>query len=105
MNTLVIEFFSVTCNPANMRRWPNVGLLLAHRLRRWPNSKLTLGQRLVYAGKPYLRAPLNKQATNNPGSPGRCRKASITYRGNNCNTKGQFILRVLNNDIVRRNYI
>ena len=33
--------------PANMKRWPNVGLLLAHRLRRWPNSKLTLGQRLM----------------------------------------------------------
>ena len=30
--------------PANMRRWPNVGLLLAHRLRRWPNTKTTLGQ-------------------------------------------------------------
>ena len=24
---------------ANMRHWPNVGLLMAHRLRRWPNSK------------------------------------------------------------------
>ena len=33
-----------------MRRWPNVGLLLAHRLRRWPNSKPTLGQRLTLAG-------------------------------------------------------
>ena len=33
-----------------MRRWPNVGLLLAHRLRRWPNSKPALDQRLVFAG-------------------------------------------------------
>ena len=33
-----------------LRRWPNVGLLLAHRLRRWPNSKPTLGQRLMFAG-------------------------------------------------------
>ena len=30
--------------PANMRRWPNVGLLLAHSLRRWPSIKPTLGQ-------------------------------------------------------------
>ena len=36
--------------PANMRRWPNFGLLLAHRLRRWSNSKPTLGQRLMFAG-------------------------------------------------------
>ena len=36
--------------PANMRRWPTVGLLLTHRLRRWPNGKPTLGQRLMFAG-------------------------------------------------------
>ena len=41
---------SRTQYPANMRRWLNVGLLLAHRLRRWPNSKPTLGQRLMFAG-------------------------------------------------------
>ena len=27
-----------------MRRLPNVGLLLAHRLRRWPNNNPTLGK-------------------------------------------------------------
>ena len=32
----------VTLYPANMRRWPNVGLRLAHRLRRWANRKPTL---------------------------------------------------------------
>ena len=37
-------------NPSNMRRWSNVGLLLAHRLRRLPNSKPTLDQRLMFAG-------------------------------------------------------
>ena len=31
------------------RRWPNVDLLLDHRLRRWPNSKSTLDQNLVFA--------------------------------------------------------
>ena len=39
--------------PANMRRWPNVGLMLAHRLRRWPNSKPTLVQRRMFAGNPH----------------------------------------------------
>ena len=36
--------------PANMRHWPNAGLLLVHRLRRWPSSKPALGQRLMFAG-------------------------------------------------------
>ena len=40
--------------PANMRRWPNVDLLLGHRRRRWANSKPALGQRLVFVGMaPY----------------------------------------------------
>ena len=37
--------------PSNTRRWPNVELMLAHRLRRWPNISPTLGQRLMFAGK------------------------------------------------------
>ena len=37
------------CSPANMNRWPNVGLLLGQRRRRWANSKTTLGQRLMFA--------------------------------------------------------
>ena len=36
--------------PRNTRRWPKVGLMLAHRLRRWPNNNPTSGQRLVFAG-------------------------------------------------------
>ena len=36
--------------PTNARRWPNVGLLLAHRLRRWPNINPTLIQRIMFAG-------------------------------------------------------
>ena len=34
--------------PANTKRWPNVGLLLAHRLRRWPNIDSKSGQCLVF---------------------------------------------------------
>ena len=36
--------------PANTRRWPNVGLMLAQRRRRWANVSPTLGQQLVFAG-------------------------------------------------------
>ena len=45
----VLYFLGINCIPANMRHWPNVGLLLGHRLRRWPNSKPTLGKRLMFA--------------------------------------------------------
>ena len=40
----------ICADPENMRRWPNVGLLLAHRLRGWPNNKPTLAERLTFAG-------------------------------------------------------
>ena len=36
--------------PENKRQWPNVVLMLAHRLRRQHNNKTTLGQCLVLAG-------------------------------------------------------
>ena len=35
---------------ANMRRSPNDGTMLGHRLQRWPNIVLALGERLVLAG-------------------------------------------------------
>ena len=41
-------------DPANMRRWPNVGLLLGQRRRRGTNSKPTLSQRLMFAGVDLL---------------------------------------------------
>ena len=34
--------------PANLKRSPNVGLLLGQRRRRWANSKSTMGQRLLF---------------------------------------------------------
>ena len=48
----------LTTTPANTRRWPNAGLLLAHRLRRWTNNSPALGQRIVFAGDP--RAPAQR---------------------------------------------
>ena len=36
-------------NPANMRRWPNIGSLLGQRCRRWAKSKPTFSQRLMFS--------------------------------------------------------
>ena len=33
-----------------MSHWPNIGLMLAHRLQSWPNSKPALSQCLMFAG-------------------------------------------------------
>ena len=35
----------LSCRRTNTRRWPNAGLMLAHRLRRWPSIKSGLVQR------------------------------------------------------------
>ena len=37
----------LSCRRSNKRRWPNDGLLLAHRLRRWPNISPLLGYCVV----------------------------------------------------------
>ena len=50
-NLTAIRTLDPSCRPpANMKRWPNVGLLLAQRRRRWTNSKPALDQRLLFAG-------------------------------------------------------
>ena len=38
-------------NPSNTIHWPNVELMLAHRLRRWPNINPTFVHGIVFAGK------------------------------------------------------
>ena len=43
-----VRSFSLSCRRSNTRRWPNVGLLLAHRLRRWANVSPVLGYRVVF---------------------------------------------------------
>ena len=40
--------------PADTTRWPNAGLMLAHRLRRWANINPALGQRVVFAGVKHV---------------------------------------------------
>ena len=47
---MALECPDIVFYPANMRRWPNVGLLLVHRLRSCPSSKPALSQRLMFAG-------------------------------------------------------
>ena len=56
-SNMALECPDIVLYPANMRQWPNIGLLLAHRLRSWPNSKSALSQRLMVAG--YVRYLLN----------------------------------------------
>ena len=47
---MALECPDIVFYPANMRLWPNIGLLLAHRLRSWHNGKSALSQRLMFAG-------------------------------------------------------
>ena len=47
----------ITRLPANMRRWPNVGLLLRQSRRRWASGKPTLIQRLMFSVKRIYHAP------------------------------------------------
>ena len=51
-SNMALECPDIVFYPANMRvrRWPNIGLLLAHRLRNWPNNKSALSQRPMFAG-------------------------------------------------------
>ena len=45
---------------ANMRQWPDVGLMLAHRLRRRPNISPTPDQCLMVAGYPSVTGAPSK---------------------------------------------
>ena len=49
---LMVCHLRISPLPANMRRWPNIGLLLAHCLRRCFSSNPTLGQRLMFSWLP-----------------------------------------------------
>ena len=50
MDTLLHSLPIIVNIPANTTRWPNAGLMLAHRLRRWANISPALGQSVVFAG-------------------------------------------------------
>ena len=55
---------SLSCRRSNMRLWPNVGLLLAHRLRRWANISPVLG--VVFDVTPNVGQRHRRQANINP---------------------------------------
>ena len=48
--------WEIKCSdPANTRRWPNAGLLLAQRRRRWVNISPALSQSLVFTGNKHRK--------------------------------------------------
>ena len=51
---------------ASMRRWPNAGLLLAHRLRRWANISPVLGYRVVFGATLNVGQRYRRRANINP---------------------------------------
>ena len=58
----------VSTKPVITRRWPNVDLLLVHRLRRRTKSKSTLCQRFMFAVKWHAGTiPVNRQQWPNAG--------------------------------------
>ena len=66
-----ISFVSVhslrlSCRQSNTRRWPNVGLLLAHRLRCWANISPVLGYRVVVDARLNVSQRHRQRANINP---------------------------------------
>ena len=51
---------------SNTRRWPNAGLLLAHRLRRWANISPVLGYRVVFDATLNVGQHHRRRANINP---------------------------------------
>ena len=70
---------ALSCRRSNSRRWPNAGLLLAHRLRRWPNISPVLGSRVVFGATLNVGQRHRRRANINPffGSKHRARSASM----------------------------
>ena len=56
----------LSCRWSNTRRWPNVGLLLAHRLRRWANISPVLGHRVVFDATLNVGQRHRRRANINP---------------------------------------
>ena len=62
----VLSIYSVSCRRSNTRHWPNVGLLLAHRLRRWANISPLLGYRVVFDATLNVGQRHRRRASINP---------------------------------------
>ena len=72
----VCAFFSLclSCRRSNTRRWPNVGLLLAHRLWRWANISSVLGYRVVFDATLHVGQRHRRRANINPAFVQSCPK-------------------------------
>ena len=57
----------LSCRRSNTRRWPNVRLLLAHRLRRWANISPVLGYCVVFDATMNVGQHHRRRANINPG--------------------------------------
>ena len=56
----------LSCRRSNTRCWPNVGLLLAHRLRRWANFSPVLGDHVVFEVTLHVGQRHRRRANINP---------------------------------------
>ena len=56
----------VSCRRFNTRRWPNAGLMLAHRLHRWPTISLVLGYHVVFGATLNVGQRHRRRANINP---------------------------------------
>ena len=61
---------SLSCRRSNKRRWPNAGLMLAHRLQRRPNIGPVLSYRIVFGATLNVGQRHRQRANINPTSPG-----------------------------------
>ena len=76
----------LSCRRSNMRRWPNAGLMVAHRLRRWANISPVLGHRVVFGATLNVGQRHRRRANINPALvqsivsvPPTCRYRSKKY--------------------------
>ena len=65
---LCVPFISgfLSCRQSNTRRWPNAGLMLAHRLRRWANISPVLVYCVVSGATLNVGQRHRRQANINP---------------------------------------
>ena len=61
-----VRFLRLSCRWLNTRRWPNVWLLLAHRLWRWANISPVLGYRVVFDATLNVGQRHRRRASINP---------------------------------------
>ena len=61
-----VRSLGLPCRRSNTRHWPNVGLLLTHRLRRWANIRQVLNYRVVFDSTLNVSQRNRRRANINP---------------------------------------